>query len=348
MLKRSPSDFAVFLIIPWDWWNWRWLEKYGRTADFLMYKMQVAEVKGDLSDIVDLFVRINSTGKALTSSERRHARFYTGKFLREAERLARRHRRFLTERRIISTSEIERMKDVELVSELLASILAGGPIHKKQAVDKAVGNESVNGHRLKSALADFRATMRSIRMMFPELASTRFVNLADFYTLFMVVWEMHQQKLLLGDRRRRRVAMKLLLRFSDGVDEVREQQRKAQGARADQRMYADYLLLVQQSTDALSQRLRRAEMIRQLLAGLFERKDTRRISTSEQRRLLWNSEEKKKCAECEMPLDWTNFQVDHIKAHSRGGKTELPNAALVCASCNASKGARRRSRRKSA
>jgi len=74
---------------------------------------------------------------------------------------------------------------------------------------------------------------------------------------------------------------------------------------------------------------------------LFERKDERRIFSEEQRRLLWNSEEKKKCTLCDEALDWTNFQVDHIKAYSRGGKTELSNAALTCASCNASKGAGR-------
>jgi 5-methylcytosine-specific restriction endonuclease McrA len=38
-------------------------------------------------------------------------------------------------------------------------------------------------------------------------------------------------------------------------------------------------------------------------------------------------------------LDWINFQVDHIKAYSRGGKTDLSNAALICASCNPKKGA---------
>jgi 5-methylcytosine-specific restriction endonuclease McrA len=31
--------------------------------------------------------------------------------------------------------------------------------------------------------------------------------------------------------------------------------------------------------------------------------------------------------------------VDHIKAYSRGGRTELSNAALTCGPCNASKGA---------
>ena len=141
---------------------------------------------------------------------------------------------------------------------------------------------------------------------------------------------------------------KLLHDFSDGVDDVREQQRKAKGASADQRIFADYLLLAQQSTDALVPRKRRAEMIRQLLDGLFERKDERRIFSAEQRRMLWNSEEKKHCSQCEKELDWTNFQVDHIKPYSRGGKIELRNAALICMICNPSKGARKRAQRQAA
>lgn len=327
-------------------WDWKSLDRHELAGRFLTYKVQVAEVSGDLADIVDLFVRINSTGKALTSSEKRHARFYTSTFLKEAERLARRHRGFLADQQIISKTDVDRMRDVELVSELMASIVAGGPIHKKQAVDKAVGNTSTPASALRKSIDDFAATLRAIRRMFPELKHTRFKNSAEFYSLFMVVWQMHQEKLLLNDRRRNAVAMRLLKQFSDGVDAVREQQRKAQGAKPNQRLYADYLLLVQQSTDNIAPRKRRAEMIRQLLGGLFENKDERRIFSPEQRRILWNSEDKKKCSMCGDPLDWTNFQVDHLKPHSRGGKTELSNAALACVRCNASKGARRRAKRR--
>src|SRR5206468_5093501 len=112
-----------------------------------------------------------------------------------------------------------------------------------------------------------------------------------------------------------------------------------EGAKASERLYADYLLLVQQSTDALAPRKRRAEIIKQLLAGLFERKDERRSFSSEQRGIL-NTEEKKHCTICNVPLNWNNFQIDHLKPYSRGGSTTLTNAALTCASCNARKGAR--------
>jgi hypothetical protein len=282
-------------------------------------------------------------------SERRHAKYYNNSvFLKEAEKLTRRHRDYFLTQQILSQTDIDRMRDVELVCELLASILAGGPIHKKQAVDKAVGNTSTHASSLNKAIDEFSATQRAVKQMFPELRTTRFKNSAEFYSLFMVVWDLHQHKMLLNDRRRNQVAMKLLQRFSGGVDEVREQQRKAVGARPDQRIYADYLLLVQQSTDAITPRKRRGEMIQHLLGGLFERKDDRRIFSPEQRRLLWNSDEKKKCSLCGEVLDWTNFQVDHIKAYSKGGKTDLANAALACVPCNASKGAGRGKKRKTA
>jgi 5-methylcytosine-specific restriction endonuclease McrA len=32
--------------------------------------------------------------------------------------------------------------------------------------------------------------------------------------------------------------------------------------------------------------------------------------------------------------------VDHVKAHSRGGRTDSKNAAVLCKPCNASKGNR--------
>lgn len=329
-----------------EWWNWRALEKAQRTSDFLMYKIQVAEVRGDFSDIVDLFVRINSTGKALTSSEKRNARFYDSPFLREAKRLASRHGRYLYDHGIVTDAGFERMRDIELMSELLASIGAGGPINKKLAVDKAVGNKAMSSRDLGGAVAELNATFGAMKRIFPDLHATRFNNQAEFYSLFMLVWELRQQNLNLTDRERNDAAMKLLTWFSNGVDEVREQQRKAKGAAAHQRTFADYLLTVQASTDSLPQRKARADKLRSLLGGLFEKKDDQRTFSPEQRRMLWNSDEKKRCSQCGCLLDWTNFQVDHVKAHSRGGKTELSNAALICQPCNASKGARKRRKAK--
>lgn len=97
-----------------------------------------------------------------------------------------------------------------------------------------------------------------------------------------------------------------------------------------------------QGTDALSQRKIRAEILHGLFAGLLEKKDEQRTFSPEQRRLLWNSEGEQYCKNerCRAKLRWGDFHVDHKRAYSRGGRTSLDNAQLLCARCNTSKGAR--------
>lgn len=127
-----------------------------------------------------------------------------------------------------------------------------------------------------------------------------------------------------------------------GVDQVRQQQRKAIGAAPDQRIFADYLVTVQGDTDSQATRERRAQILRGLLAGLFEKRDERRTFSPEQRRLIWHSDGTKRCSYrgCGVRLDWTNFTIDHIKPFSKGGRTASINAALMCKKHNSQKGAR--------
>ena len=109
---------------------------------------------------------------------------------------------------------------------------------------------------------------------------------------------------------------------------------------AKQRIYADYLLTVQGDTDSAANRTRRREILAGLLFSLFEHKDDKRGFSAEQRRILWNSEEKKICRLCKKELHWSDVAVDHIFAHTKGGKTKLENAQLVHSQCNSRKGAR--------
>ncbi len=204
-----------------DKYDWRTLDQNKRISPVLAYNLQVAEVSGPFADIVELFVRINSTGKALTTSERRHARFYTSPFLKEAERLARRNRDFLADQRIISAVGVDRMKDVELVSELIASILANGPIHKKQAVDRAINNSAVHRRTLDAAVEDFGATLRAIKSCFRPLCDAVPERERVLHALSRGLGVDSAETRSEGPAKVR-FAMKLLRHFSNGVDEVRE------------------------------------------------------------------------------------------------------------------------------
>jgi len=325
-----------------EWLGWNELRRYDSDARHRVdsYKIQTVEVQGELGKIIDLFVRINSTGKSLTSGEKRHARFYKSKFLKEAERLVAKNKRYFLENRILSLAQLKRMKGIELVSELLISIHQGGLINKKTALDRAIGNESVNGNTLARVAREFNRTLSAMKRVFQELRQMRFRNTADFYSLFMLLWDMQDKKLILTDRKRNAIAVRLLIRLSNGVDELRDQLRRARPAKQSQQLFARYLLTIQGDTDSAANRQRRAEILRGLLVTLFEYKDERRSFSPEQRRLLWNTEERRRCATCRRLLTWDDFTIDHVKAWTNGGRTSLQNAQLMCRNCNSRKGSR--------
>lgn len=340
--KRDWFDVKLDVGEGLDWYNWQELRRHfpDHRAAFESYKIPTVEVTGELADIVDLFVRINSTGKRLTSGEKRHARFYKSPFLKEADHLVARFRRYLEDTRILSAGQIERMKGTELFAEILMSIHQGSPINKKTSLDRAIGNDSVNGNTLSRLSREFTRAIRLVRRMFPVLKQVRMRNSTEFYSLVLLVWEIDHAGFVLSDRRRNRIAFELLKQLSLGVDALREQLRKARPARAGQRVFSDYLLTVQGDTDSSANRERRREILRGLLWTLFDRKDENRTFSSEQRRIIWHSDENKKCARCGKTLRWGEFTADHVRAWSRGGETSLRNAQPMHRSCNSRKGAR--------
>jgi hypothetical protein len=128
------------------------------------------------------------------------------------------------------------------------------------------------------------------------------------------------------------------------LDQCRQgarKQREAIGIKPDQEIYRDYLLTVSQmSDDDVNQRRKREAILRGVIGTLFAKKDSQRGFTAEQRRILWNSAAQRKCTSCSKLLSWADFTIDHVDPHSKGGRSKLENAALMCRSCNSSKGHR--------
>ena len=348
-IGRLGSKFAIKTKLEPDGdieeWDWTKIKRRNLAHLLKGYKFQTVETTGDLSDIIDLFVRINSTGKMLTGAEKRHARFFHSEFLKQAGKLAERKRGYFLEHGILTVGQIRRMKHVELLCELMASIQAKGLINKKAALDGIIGGYSLNAKMLNKVVQETLRILNLIEKMYPLIKTTRFANTVDFYSLFVLTWEMDKEGYILIDAKRNQLAQDLLILLSNGVDTVRQKVKIAEAADPDQRLFVDYLLTVQGNTDSLVQRQSRAAILKKVLGKLFERKDDQRGFTMEQRRLIWHSDEAKRCVECGKSLSWSDFTIDHIIPHARGGKSTLSNAALMCRTCNSKLGMKKTSRR---
>jgi hypothetical protein len=176
--------------------------------------------------------------------------------------------------------------------------------------------------------------------MLPTLRETRFHNSAEFYSLFLLIWEMDKDKFILTNRKRNTIASSLLRKLSTEVDFLRDQLRKAKPGKPAQRIYQEYLLTVQGDTDSSATRERRRQLLKGILWSLFDRKDEKRTFSAEQRRILWNSEDQRLCPRCKKPLRWEDVSVDHVRAYTKGGRTTISNAQLMHRHCNSSKGSR--------
>jgi len=328
-----------------EWLDWNRLHKKKLQHLIEGYKIPVIEVDGDIGDIIDVFVRINSTGKALTPQEKRHAKYYKSSLLKEADRLARQFEWYFRDAGILSSGQISRMKHVELMCELMVSINQGDVVNRKSALDKVMATGDFTAAQTRKASGKTQIALKKLRKMFPKLHTTRFRQLTDYYSLAVLIAKFLDEGLILDERRRNRLAEDLLVAFGTNVDKVRESQRRAIGIKPDQEVYRDYLLTVSQMSDDVNQRRKRETILRGIVGSLFARKDAQRGFTSEQRRIMWNTATNRRCPgkHCGGKLlTWDDFTLDHIDPHSKGGRSRLKNAALMCRSCNAAKGNRRR------
>jgi|SRR5580698_8659902 hypothetical protein len=305
------------------------------------YLLQVIEVEAGLSDIIELFVRINSTGNALTRQEIRNAHFYRSGFLKTAKRLATRYESYFQEVGTIGAQQVRRMKHIELISELLYSGHIEDVANKKRVLDAAMSNDGLKGVQLRKAEKMTTTSLNRLRRMFPNLSrSVRFHKVSDFYSLAVVIQDLERRNFVLDNKKRNRLAWELLVALGVGVDGLSEKSRKLDFKPLSPReeLFRQYLQAVREGSDTEVNRRKRHEIIRGLIEPIFERKDSKRGFSPEQRRILWNTAEERVCKVCGRPLTWSDFQADHIKPFAAGGKTELRNAAMLCEKHNKKKG----------
>jgi hypothetical protein len=235
------------------------------------------------------------------------------------------------------------MRHVELIAELLLATNAKGPLQRKSELDRIIAGGGISQNELDQSKRELLAAMKIAFAMVPNIKSTRFRQISDFYTLVLLIASVKSEgkAISLKDVRRLRLAGDILLEFGRGVDEAKEMNKKIEELPSVLGPHRKYLLTTLEGTDTRSNRKQRESILREVLDGVFDQKDENRSFNPTQRRILWHSSAKKKCAICKKPIEsWEELHIDHIAPHVHGGKTDLKNAALTHAKCNKSKGAK--------
>lgn len=240
----------------------------------------------------------------------------------------------------MSEGQISRMKHIEVVCEIILSLHQKDVINKKSALDRIMKPDSISKRDVDEARQQAIRAIKHIKRMFPDLYKTRLNQLADYYTLVVMIAKFDAEGLILTDRKRNRLAWDMLMVFSTRVDEMREKLRKSIGSKPGDELYRDYLDTVSQMTDDINQRRKRESILKNIVYSLFAVKDKQRGFSQEQRRILWNTTSNRHCTGklCGRKLlGWDDFTIDHIDPFSKGGRSRLENAALMCQRCNSSK-----------
>src|SRR3989339_770265 len=118
---------------------------------------------------------------------------------------------------------------------IVMKIIYNNVLFKKEMI-----SYSISGKRVKYAREQCIKTFNRLKIMFPDLKTIRFCQLSDFYTLAVLIWKFEKNGLILTDKKRNISAFKLLRNFSNGIDEVREFQKRAKGIHPGQELYREY------------------------------------------------------------------------------------------------------------
>lgn len=308
--------------------------------DFLQYEIPCVIVQGEPSEIQNVFVRLNSTGRKLSPEEIRNAKYIRSKFLLEMKRFAKKMDKYLKEMKVLNENEISRMKDIEFLSELVISVITGTVMDKKKLLDQMMTTGGVDMRHANKAIKTVGRAIKLVGEVLPNLKTTRFRKKSDFYSL--VYWfASRMDEMAFADREAKSEAGEFLQRFANMADSDYDSIAKGRKVDTESPTVA-YIQTVREGGDARTHRADRDKILSGVLGGIFDRKDSQRLFNDIQRRIIWAQAKDKVCCnrKCRKRLTWETFEVDHIKPHSKGGRTDLSNAALICKSCNSAKGNR--------
>lgn len=225
LLWYIDGKYALSRTLPGVWAGKSFDALPGNLRDRIREYGFICEVLHGLSDeeVLEIFARLNTYSVKLNAQELRNGKFF-GLFKQSAYSLALEHIEFWRRNRIFSESDITRMLEVELTSELIIAQMAGLQ-DKKASIARFYAANDEEFPARSTVEKGFRATIDEISDAFGDtLGPTSFKRVPLFYTLFTVIY--HHRFGLPGidhpsPRKRLNAAEQLGLRTAvDGLDDA--------------------------------------------------------------------------------------------------------------------------------
>jgi hypothetical protein len=305
---------------------------------------------------MDVFVRINSTGSSLKRNEIRHANS-SAPFFKLGEELEKKYRkRFINTWKIFTENDVQRYLFHEFIMELCTALYFHTYTDRRKKLEELLYNHTWKPKEINEIKLRFNKIILWIKSIMTDsvFSNTRFTNKSDFYSLFVVLNSLIDQKYVTTNTNDNRILGNTLLEFSKTAQSAASDLKKYDinnSSKGYERELLQYVIATRESTDSLANRNIRNEYLKKFLRGfLLKKKDDKRIFDANIKGVLWTRLLQKtsnpKCPNpknnpnCRKMLSFENAQVDHIHPWSKGGKSDLKNAQLICSSCNKSKGAK--------
>jgi hypothetical protein len=139
------------------------------------------------AEILDIFARLNSYAVVLNEQEKIHAAHF-GPFKVLADKIGFDYNEYWTTQKILSSQQILRMQEVNLVADLTIAMIEG--IKSKKQIRKFYSSyENEFPHDVDLLESRFRQVIDMIARIFPDgLSNSEFRRVHIFYTLFTAVY----------------------------------------------------------------------------------------------------------------------------------------------------------------
>lgn len=303
----------------------------GIQKDFWKYQIATRLLEtDDENEVKNVFKRLNKYVFPLNHQELRNAT-YTGHFLSLVNQIADRDT-FWGENHIVSPNDIKRMIDAEYISELFIAMIHGIQGKSQKEIDGFYRAYDQSFPDREQRRKEFEAVEKRIEdILADDLAKTRWHQKVDFYSFFVAIYELGKEYYFPEDRYPE--IRECLRHFASEVDKhVKLSEKIAKNA-----LVHEYVESAEKRTTHKSTRQNRYGIVRRLLIPFLIARDTRRMFNEEERRVMWDASLDKKCVICGKPVEWNDYHLDHMKPHSKGGRTELRNSRITHKTCNIKK-----------